>query len=379
MKRSALAILFIAALATCASAGNDDELATSTIVFVRGSSLIKSDGKGRNEAEIATLPEKAQVRALRTDALGKILLADVGGTWSWMPLDGSAKTLTQLPCDAGPAQLSEDGRYVFCRNKTGNGSLVVNLVTGKLTSLAVPTLGARLLGNTGNFRKLVWADKGALWASIAPQLAAPKKVAPQAPLRGLLVSPDGTHAVGVYQDEVFESPRGAKKAADVLMVFTLDGQGARRKAIQNGVPVDWSFDGKWVLVQDRASACIMLVAGGQYKCWRGYTAASISPDGRYALLLGNRSSGDKDKKSDKKSKKKKKKEPVVEEAGEDEGGESEGDEHGDDAMPTDDVAVAPPSGPVSLYRAQLEGAYTTGPSLVARVVEGAAVWVPTAR
>jgi hypothetical protein len=52
---------------------------------------------------------------------------------------------------------------------------------------------------------------------------------------------------------------------------------------------------------------------------------------------------------------------------------------GPDAPPVDDdVSVAPPSGPVSLYRAQLEGAYTTGPSLVARVVEGAAVWLPTA-
>ncbi len=377
--RLALSMLSIAALAAHASAGNDDELATSTIVFVRGSSLIKADGKGRNETEIATLAEKAQVRALRTDALGKILLADVGGTWSWMPLDGSTKTLTELPCDAGPAQLSEDGRYVFCRHKSGTGSLVVNLVTGKLTPLPVPTLGARLLGNTGNFRKLVWADKGALWASIAPRLDKPKKVAPEAPLRGLLVSPDGTHAMGVYPGEVFESPRGAKKPADVLMMFALDGQGARRKAIQNGVPVDWSFDSKWVLVQDRASACIMLVAGGQYKCWRGYTAASISPDGRYALLLGNRAS-DKDKKNDKKSDKKskrKKKQKEPEPTAEDDGGEAEGDEHGDEPLPTDDVAVAPPSGPVSLYRAQLEGAYTTGPSLVARVVEGAAVWVPT--
>jgi hypothetical protein len=133
-----------------------------------------------------------------------------------------------------------------------------------------------------------------------------------------------------------------------------------------------------VLLQDRASACIMLVAGGQYKCWRGYTAASISPDGRYALLLGNRAS-DKDKKSDKKSdrkSKKKKKEPEPEP---EEDAEAEGDEHVDEPVAVDDVAVAPPSGPVSLYRAQLEGAYTKSPALVARVVEGAAVWVPSAR
>jgi hypothetical protein len=374
--RGALAMLLVAALGSSAFAAEDD-LAGTTIVFVRGGSIIKSDARGRGETEIATLPAKTQVRALRTDGLGKILLADVGGTWSWMPLDGTTKTLTELPCDAGPAQLSEDGRYVFCRAKGGSSSLVVNLVTGKLTPLAVPTLGARLIGDTGNERKLVWADKGAIWSAIAPKLDKPAKVAKQAPVRGLLIAPDGEHGMGVYQDEVFESPK-VKKTADVLMLFSLDGEGARRKAIQNGVPVDWSADGKWVLIQDRASACIMLVAGGEYKCWRGYTAGSIAPDGRYALLLGNRAS-DKAKKSDKKSKKKKKKKEPEPTPDEEANGELEGDEHGDAPMPIDDVAVPPPGGPVSLYRAHLEGAYTKSPGLVARVVDGAAVWIPAAK
>lgn len=366
--RAALAIVCVATLAGSAAA-SDEDFTNTMVVFARGDKLIKSDGRGRNETEIATLPAKAAVRALRTDAVGKILLADVGGTWSWMPLDGSATTLTELPCDAGPAQLSNDGRYVLCRAKSGSGSLVVNLVTGKLTPLPVPTVGARLLGNSGNYRKLVWADKGAIWAATAPGLAKPVKVAKEAPLRSLLAAPDGAHAIGVYQSEVFESPR-VKNTAEVLMVFALDGEGARRKAIANGVPVEWSHDGKWVLVQDGASACIMLVAGGQYKCWRGYTAVSIAPDGRYALILGNRAK-DADKKKDKKSKKKKR-----DQDGEEADGEPEGDEHGDAPMPTDDVAVPPPSGQLSLYRAANEGAYTKSPALIARVVEGAAVWVP---
>lgn len=383
--RLALALVCVTTLAGTArtAAAGDDDLSSAMVVFARGDKLIKSDGRGRNETELATLPAKAAVRALRTDALGKILLADVGGTWSWMPLDGSATTLTQLPCDAGPAQLSEDGRYVFCRAKTGTGSLVVNLVTGKLTPLPVPTLGARLLGTSGSVRKLVWADKGAIWAAMAPRLDKPVKVAAQAPLRSLLPAPDGSHALGVYQSDVFTSPR-AKSTAEVLMVFALDGQAARRKAIQDGVPVEWSHDGQWILIQDGASACIMHTDGGQYKCWRGYTAVSIAPDGRYALLLGDRSrDSDKkaDKKSDKKSKKKsdkrsKQAEPEENEAT-DEGGEPEGDEHGDSPAPVDDVAVPPPSGPLSLYRAALEGAYTKSPALVAREVEGAAVWVPT--
>lgn len=366
--RAAVAMLVVAALATGTAA--DEDFTNTAVVFVRGTSLIKSDGKGRNETRIGTLPDGARVRALRTDALGKILLADLDGAWSWLPLDGSASTLTQLPCDTGPAHLSEDGRYVFCRHREG-GSLVVNLVTGKLTQLKVPTLGARMLGSTGNQRRLIWADKGAIWSAIAPVLDKPQKVAKEAPLRSLLPSPDGTHAVGVYASEVYESAK-VTKPGEVLMVFALDGEGARRKVIQNGVPIDWSQDSKWVLVQDRNSACIMLAAGGQYKCWRGFTGVSIAPDGRYALLLGNRSP-----EADKKDKKKKRKGKKQKPSDEDSNGEAEGDEHGEAPLPVDDVAVPLPAGPRSLYRAQVEGAHTKSPALIARVVEGAAVWIPT--
>lgn len=385
--RAVLAIVCVATLAGSAAA--EDDFANTTVVFVRGTSLIKSDGKGRNETEIAKLPSQQPVRALRTDALGKILLADLGGSWWTMPLDGSKSSLTELPCDAGPAQLSEDGRYVFCRHKE-SGSLVVNLVTGKLTRLPVPTLGARLLGTSGNTRMLVWADKGAIWTALAPRLTRPKQIAKEAPLRSLSPSPDGKHALGVYADQVFENAR-RKKPGEVLEVFALDGIAARRKSIQNGVPIEWSHDSQWVLVQDGSSACIMRAIGGQYKCWRGFTAVSIAPDGRYALVLGNRAAEKKadkksdkkrDKKADKKSRKKGKKarEPDEDED-QDEGGSgeaAEGDE-GDGALPTDDVAVAPPSGQLSLYRAQLDGAYTTSPALIARDVDGAAVWVPAAR
>ena len=106
------------------------------------------------------------------------------------------------------------------------------------------------------------------------------KVAPEAPLRGFLPSPDGARALGVYADEVYVDAHH-KKPAEVLMGFALDGEGARRKAIKNGVPVEWSHDAQWVLVQDGASACIMHASGGEYKCWKGYTAASISPDGKF--------------------------------------------------------------------------------------------------
>ena len=52
------------------------------------------------------------------------------------------------------------------------------------------------------------------------------------------------------------------------------------------------------------------------------------------------------------------------------GGEGEGDEV------TDDVPLAPPGGPVALYRAEIGGAFTKGPKLITRDVAGAAVWIP---
>ena len=349
----------------------DTDLGNEYVVFARGNALLKSDAKGKSETQIATLPAKATVRALRTDAAGKVLLADINGTWSWLPLDGSSKTLTELPCDPGPAQIAEDALCVLCRSKKGDGgAIIVNLATGKQTPAAVPP--ATRIAGTGADRKLIWADGDGVWTASPASPKKKQQAVKEPPLRGFLPSPDGTHALGVYKSEVFEGNRGkATKPAEILMVFGLDGNGARRKVIKSGLPIEWSHDSQWVLVQDKNGACIMMAHGGQYKCWRGYTAASISPDGKYALVLGTR-----DKKADKpskKSKKKRAKKAPAEEPSE----MPEDDEHGDEEIPSDDVALAPPTGPLSLYRAQLEGAYTSSPAVVAKVVEGAAVWIPS--
>lgn len=368
---AAMLVLFAASSA----AAVDDDVTPRTIVFVRGSKLIKSDARGKSEATLATLPEKANVRALRADAGGTVLLADLDGTWSWMPLDGSATTLTNLPCLSGPAQLSVDGTYVLCRAK--QGSLVVNLKSGKQTPIDVPIGGARLTGS-GTELRLVWADGKGVWSGVPPQNKAPKQVAAQAPLRSFIVSPDGSHAVGVYAGEVFETVH-KKKPADVLMLFPLDGTNAQRKVIQQGVPVEWSHDSQWVLVQDGRSACIMRASGGQYKCWRGYTAAALSPDGKYALVFGSRDAAKPVAKATPCPKKKKckpapAKKPVDD--GEPEGeAEEPTDAPADEAADTD-VALPPPGGPVALYRAELDGAFTKSPVLVTRDVAGAAVWIP---
>src|SRR5258706_10370279 len=110
----------------------------------------------------------------------------------------------------------------------------------------------------------------------------------------------------------------------------------------------------------------MRATGGEYKCWRGYTAASVSPDGKFALVLGNR---DGSKKQTPPTKKNTKKAPQSTEA----------EEPDSDPNAPPDVDVPPPTGPLALFRVRLEGSpYTEPPALVSKTVDGAAVWVPSA-
>jgi hypothetical protein len=370
LKRALVAALVVAPAIASAGEADDERLTTASIIYARGTALFKSDARGKSEVELAQLPTKTAVRALRTDADAKTLLVDLGGKWSWMPLDGKATTLTELPCADGPAQLANDGACVICRGSASpNKSVIVQLQTGKVTPIEAPPMGARLVGLGGD-RKLVWADAAGVWSSPPGNLKAKKKVAPDAPLRGFLPSPDGSRAAGVYTDIVHDSPK-TTKPADILMTFALDGEGARRKTIKASIPVEWSYDNEWLLVQDGAAACVAKASGGQYKCWKGYTAASIAPDGAYALLLGNR---DRAPEKKKKPAKKSKPDPRAEPSDEPEQPEDQAAIRAS-ARGIDDVAVPPPSGPLALYRAKLEGAFTERPTLVVKVVEGSAVWL----
>jgi hypothetical protein len=360
-----------------------DPLRIATVVFARDHSLWRIDAKGKGEpTEVVALGAPASdVRALRTDARGTVLLVDVAGAWSWMKLDGKTTTLTALPCK-GAATLAPDASCVVC----GNGKdrvRIIDLASGKAFDIPVPAAGAALVGDAAA-RKLVWSD-GGLWSAPPGAIGKKQVVAPESPLRSLSVAPDGSRALGVYEGEVHQS-RKATATAELLYQFALDGTAARRKSIRAGVPVMWSHDSAWVLIQDGARACIARAVGGEYKCWKGFTAVSIAPDGSWALVLGQRKTeatkGKARSGKDKAGKAKGK--PAADtstDAAEPEtrpatGASAEGEAGEADAAPADDAAVPLPTGPLSLYRAQLSGAFADSPALVVREVDGAAVWLP---
>jgi hypothetical protein len=409
-RASAGAVALVAALTIAVPArAAPEDFDGASVIFARGSSLFRIDARGGAETEIAQLAAKMSVRALRTDAAGSVLLVDLAGKWAWMPLDGSTRWLTDLPCGDGPAQLAEDGGSVLCRSATaGNQAILVELPRtsrlkpGKTVAIDVPAAGARISGD-GAERRLVWPDAGGVWMAPPGDPKSKVRVAPDPPLRGFLPSPDGGHAIGVYADQVYTDVRHTKPA-EVLMTVQLDQQGARRKAIRDGVAVEWSHDSQWVLVQDGASACIMRATGGQYKCWRGYTAASLSSDGRWGLVLGNRDGSRRQtpQKSKSKASAGQRAKPAARPSRPPSPFSSPGPagssapagpgdkpwdhidepsdepEAGEAPESLEDVSVAPPTGPLSLFRVRLEGAFTDRPVLLAKVVDGAAVWVPQA-
>jgi hypothetical protein len=403
-----------------------DEFDGASVIFARGAALYRVDARGKNEVEIAQLPAGAApatvrgkarppptVRALRTDADGSVLLVDLAGSWAWMPLGGGARSLTSLPCGDGPAQLADDGSAVLCRAPgTANRSIVVELGPASPASLTSPASasasasidippGAARIAGSGAERRLVWADAAGVWTAPLSDLRRKTRAAQGIPVRSFLPSPDGLRAIAVYADQVFADLHHTR-AAEVLMTLQLDGQGARRKAIRDGVPVEWSHDAQWVLVQDGASTCVMRVSGGQYKCWRGLTAASLSSDGRWALALGNRDGSRSSRarpaagpagkagkagKAGRAGKAAAPARPAVADADPPRPGDKPWDhidepsnepEAGDAPPANDDVSIELPTGPLALYRLRLEGAFTDRPTLLVKVIDGAAVWVPGA-
>lgn len=373
MTRAAVAGAVLAALLSAASSASVAAAPAEPdgrVIFARGGSLWMTDGRGKSAAVvIATLPvEATDVRYLRTDRRGQLVLAQLGDRWYWAPLPADAAataaagtapvTLAALPCAAGPARFSPGGEFVLCASAAGH-ALIVRLRDGRTFERAdAPATGATLV-DRGGTRELVFVSGGAVVAGRLKAGSETRVVAPEAPARGLVASPDGSRAVGVYSAPPVGQPR-TTEPRDQLFGFALDGTAARRRLIRDGVVLDWSADGTWLLIQDGGKACIARAVGGEYKCWKGFTAVSLAPDGAWALVLGPRDPGGSA--------------PAADETPVGNGGE--GADGGDAEV--DDAAVPLPTGPLSLYRAKLAGAFTEKPAVIEKLVDGAALWLPPA-
>lgn len=356
MNRARFLALACAAGLTLPAVASSEEL-RGHVVFARGTSLWLTDPRGKGPAvEIAALPgPAAEVRMIRSDATGAVLLVDHGGRWytAAVPAPGQVATLTERPCAGAPARLSPTGVHLLCADADGHAQLV-RLRDGKVFRRdAAMGRGATVTEHDGQ-RELVSVDDDGVVGTLVRDPEQRRVLSPLAPTRDLLASPDGHRAVGIFHEV---SPHKDGPARDHLMTFPLDGSGARRHLLRDAVAIDWSWNGAWLLVQAGGKACIARGVGGQYKCWNGYTAVSVSPDGEYALVLGPRATDAA---------------PIASPSAD----EPESPEGGDDHVVDSPEDVAAPPGPLSLFRARVGGAYTETPALVETAVDGAALWLP---
>lgn len=257
----------------CAHTAAGEEPASEGVLFVRGASLMRVALSGKGEpTEVAKLPaEGFAITDMQASRDGHVLLLSSGDGSRWIEL-GAGATPTAKPASCpSEAKLSPNGRCLVCPASPGSAR-VIRLASGKGTNYQIPSSSVQFLGPAGY--SLVAVGDANIWAFPLRRSKKPKKLAPHRPLRAFLPAPNGKRAVGVYP---FEDTR-------TLETFRLDGKAARRTLMRDAEAVAWSANSEWLLVEQKNQACIVRAVGGEYKCWRGFTGAAISPEGNFAVL-----------------------------------------------------------------------------------------------
>lgn len=176
-----------------------------------------------------------------------------------------------------PARISPSGARIACTSESGE--LRVYAVQADAAQPVASPSGARGGAATFAGERLLTQRDAKLWSHELASDSEAQVIAPVAPADHLLASPDGRRAVGWFPVAV----RG--KQVQALHAFRLDGRAVRRRLMKRAIPVDWSRDNRWLLVQRGKRACLVRAVGGHYKCWRGFRALAISARGE-RLLLG---------------------------------------------------------------------------------------------
>lgn len=253
-----------------------------SIVFGRGKSLWRVPvGDGKPE-EIAALGFRARtITALEASRDGRSLLVSAGDRHYFVRADDGGPKPVQLACH-GRATLSGDGRCVLCEDKDGKITLAQLHPTPAALELPISGRLVTMLGSRVD-RVVAVTERGIESFTVSRK---PKRelMAKQKPERDLLVAPDGKRAIAAFVDGGGEEDAKGDPIYSIYQ-FVLDGNGARRKLVADATAVRWSRDSRWVLAVGPRQTCVARARGGQYRCWRGFKAADLSPDGSEALLI----------------------------------------------------------------------------------------------
>ncbi len=267
-----LQAFFVASL-ICAHPAAGEEPDGESVLFVRGASLMRIalSGKGA-PTEVAQLPAgDPAITKMQVSGNGSVLLVESENGSYWVALRAdAAPAASATSCPSG-AELSPNGRCLVCP-ASPKTARVVRLASGKSADYQIPSNSIQFLGPAG-YSLVAVGDHG-IWSFPLRRSKNPERLAPHRPLRAFLPAPNGKRAVGVYP---FEDTR-------TLETFRLDGKAARRTLMRDAEALAWSANSEWLLVEQKNQACIVRAVGGEYKCWRGFTAAAISPDGNFAIL-----------------------------------------------------------------------------------------------
>jgi hypothetical protein len=207
------------------------------ILFIKEGALfsVVADGKATPQ-RLAVLPESIGAATwLSTSRDGGLVVVqgDKGAAWR----SGSGGDW-RLDC-TGHAQPAADGTAVLC--ESGGVARLYDPLEPAGGGKAIS--GAREANFWGGPRALVvLTDDGV----VSFQVESPRKrkrLARAGALGNLEVAPDGTQAVAVF----------GKGAASRIEIFMLDGEGVPRKLGGPGVPLGWSWDSAWVLIEEGAA------------------------------------------------------------------------------------------------------------------------------
>jgi hypothetical protein len=203
------------------------------VLFVRGDALIEVPGDGKGaEREVARLPaEIGAVSWLEATADGGLVVARGASGSAWLV---AGETTWRTGC-AGVARPSPTAECVLCES---GGSLALIGVT-KAFRVEVPGTW-RDVSFLGGPKELATLTTGGV-IGFGPR--APKKARPltkAGAVSHFLAAPDGSKGVAVFGHGKDSRVHG----------FVLDGEGVPRRLGGPGVPVVWSWDSTWVLIEE---------------------------------------------------------------------------------------------------------------------------------